>query len=91
MHRDIDDVGYVISSGEDAQETMIDRENTVTLRKAMALLSPEKKEVIVLSKLKELKYKEVGEILGCTEGNARIKVHRAINDLKGIFLTLEKR
>ena len=28
--------------------------------------------------------------VGCTEGNARIKVHRAINELKTIFLTLEK-
>jgi RNA polymerase sigma-70 factor (ECF subfamily) len=91
MHRDINDVGYAISSGEDIQGTMIESENTIILRKAMALLPPEKKEVIVLSKLKELKYKEVGEILGCTEGNARIKVHRAINDLKGIFLTLGKR
>jgi RNA polymerase sigma factor (sigma-70 family) len=56
----------------------------------MNLLNPEKKELLVLSKFKELKYKEVGEIIGCTEGNARIKVHRALNDLKNIFLTLEK-
>ena len=39
----------------------------------------------------ELKYKEIGEIVGCTEGNARIKVHRALNELKTIFRTLENR
>jgi RNA polymerase sigma-70 factor (ECF subfamily) len=45
----------------------------------------------MLSKFKELKYKEVGEIIGCSEGAARTKVHRALNDLKANFLTLEKR
>lgn len=91
IHRDINDVGYAISGGDDIQGTIIERENTTTLKKAMALLPPEKKELIVLSKFKELKYREVGEIIGCTEGNARLKVHRAMNDLKGIFLTLENR
>jgi len=91
MHRDIDEVGYSISGGDDVQGAIIEREDTIILKRAIALLPPEKKELIVLSKFKELKYREVGEIIGCTEGNARLKVHRALNDLKGIFLTLEKR
>ena len=48
------------------------------------------KAFITLSKIKELRYKEVGEIIGCTEGAARTKVHRALNDLKQIYLTIEK-
>lgn len=91
MHKDIDDVGYSLNASDDIDGTIIKNENVVTLKKAINLLSPEKKEFIILSKFKELKYKEVGEIMGCTEGNARIKVHRALNDLKGIFLTLENR
>ena len=65
--------------------------NALDLNKAINLLPTEKKEFIVLSKLKELKYKEVAEIMGCTEGTARTKVHRAINDLREIFLTLQNR
>ncbi|MFY0604688.1 MAG: RNA polymerase sigma factor [Flavobacteriaceae bacterium] len=91
MHRNVDEVAYSISTVEDVQGEIIQRENTMILKKALALLPPEKKELIVLSKFKELKYREVGEIIGCTEGNARLKVHRALNDLKDIFLTLEKR
>lgn len=91
MHRDIDEVGYSIGGGDDVQGAIIEQENMINLKRAMALLPPEKKELIVLSKFKELKYREVGEIIGCTEGNARLKVHRALNDLKGVFLTLEKR
>lgn len=91
IHKDIETAGYGISSGDDVQESMISIENSKTLKVALNMLSPEKKELIVLSKFKELKYREVGEIVGCTEGNARLKVHRALNDLKGIFLTLEKK
>ena len=88
QHKDIDEVGYGLSATDDIQGTIVKKENIVTLRKALELLSPEKKELIVLSKFKELKYKEIGEIVGCTEGNARIKVHRALNELKTIFRTI---
>lgn len=91
MHKDIDDVGYRLSATDDIQGTIVQKENIMTLRKAVNLLSPEKKELIVLSKFKELKYKEIGEIVGCSEGNARIKVHRALNELKTIFRTIENR
>ncbi|MEQ6123397.1 RNA polymerase sigma factor [Pseudotenacibaculum sp. MALMAid0570] len=91
VHKDIDDIGYSLNGHDDVGEAIIKNENTINLKKAINLLSPEKKEFIILSKFKELKYKEVGEIMGCTEGNARIKVHRALNELKDIFLTLEKR
>jgi RNA polymerase sigma-70 factor (ECF subfamily) len=91
IHRDIDEVGYGLNAADDVQGTIVKRENLVTLRNALELLPTAKKELIVLSKLKELKYKEIGEIVGCTEGNARIKVHRAMNELKTIFQTLENR
>jgi len=91
MHKDIEEVGYGLNTSDDIQGTMVKQENLITLKNALERLSAEKKELIVLSKLKELKYKEIGEIVGCTEGNARIKVHRAMNELKTIFQTLENR
>lgn len=90
QHKDIEEVSYAISNEVIIDDEIEGVENSSTLKRALNLLSPEKKEVLVLSKFKELKYKQVGEIVGCSEGNARIKVHRAINELKNIFLTLEK-
>ena len=90
-YKDIDDVGYLLKAKDDIDGTIIKQENSILLKKAINLLPTEKKEFIVLSKLKELKYKEVAEIMGCTEGTARTKVHRAINDLREIFLTLQNR
>ena len=91
QHKDIDEVGYVLNNSDDIQHEIELSENKITLHKAMKQLSTEKREVLTLSKFKELKYKEVGEIIGCTEGAARTKVHRALYELKEIYLTLEKR
>ncbi|MFY7670092.1 RNA polymerase sigma factor [Tenacibaculum sp. MEBiC06402] len=87
---DLDEVNNAFIVGN--VESDIEKNEKVSLLKeAMNQLPTKKKELIVLSKLKELKYKELGEIVGCSEGNARTRVHRALLDLKQIYLTLEKR
>ncbi|WP_420552594.1 RNA polymerase sigma factor [Tenacibaculum aiptasiae] len=91
QHHDIDEVGYNLNHSDDFQQKMEVLEKKTILKRAMEQLSSEKREVLTLSKFKELRYKEVGEIIGCTEGAARTKVHRALFELKEIYLTLEKR
>jgi RNA polymerase sigma-70 factor (ECF subfamily) len=44
----------------------------------------------VLSKYQGLKYKEISEIIGCTEGAVKTKVFRAIVALKHIYLKLDE-
>lgn len=90
FYDDIETVSYQLNSDKNIEAEINTAEEKLILKKAIDKLSPAKKELIVLSKLKELKYKEVGEIIGCTEGAARTKVHRALSDLKQIYLTLEK-
>lgn len=76
---------------EDIHQQIVQNENLSTLHIALRQLSIEKREFLILSKLKELKYKEIGEVMGCTEGSARTKVHRALQELSQIFLQLEQR
>ena len=57
---------------------------------AMEKLSEEKREVLLLSKYQERKYKEIGEILGCSEGAVKVKVFRALEELRVIYRQLEK-
>lgn len=64
-------------------------EDTRILNRAMAKLSQNEREVLVLSKYRELKFREIGEILGCSEGAAKVRVHRALKELKRTFLELE--
>ena len=63
--------------------------NTILVKRALSLLPYEKREILLLSKYRELKFSEIAQILGCTEGAAKVRVHRAIKDLRTIFLQLE--
>ena len=58
------------------------------IRKIYPLI--ERKEVLILSRFQNLKYREIAELLGCSIGTVKAQVHRAIKDLKRIFLTLSK-
>jgi RNA polymerase sigma factor (sigma-70 family) len=73
------------------RDTQPDRDDeTRLLQAAIAKLPPDKQEILMLSKFQELKYKEIGEILGCSEGAVKVKVFRALQDLKTIYQQVEK-
>ncbi len=88
---DLEKITYKIDSINNFEEKFATKEDVTTLKIAMQKLTFEEREILTLSKLKELKYSEIGEIIGCSEGSARIRAHRALNKLKIIFFKLEKR
>ncbi|MGX1928710.1 RNA polymerase sigma factor [Flagellimonas sp. 2504JD4-2] len=63
--------------------------NKAALKQALSMLPGEKRELLVLSKYRELKFSEIAQIIGCSEGAAKVRVHRALKDLRTIFLQLE--
>jgi RNA polymerase sigma-70 factor (ECF subfamily) len=66
-----------------------DEERTI-LSMAMDRLPEDKREILLLSKFQDKKYKEIGEILGCSEGAVKVKVFRALQELKEVYYQLEK-
>ena len=60
------------------------------LSMAMDRLPVDKREILLLSKFQDKKYKEIGEILGCSEGAVKVKVFRALQELKEVYRKLEK-
>ncbi len=82
---------YRLQEEDQAQELTDSEERLKHLRMAMMHLAPEKREVLVLSKFRELKFQEIAEILGCTEGAAKVKAHRALKELRTLFFQLETR
>jgi RNA polymerase sigma factor (sigma-70 family) len=59
------------------------------LRRAMLKLPVDKREVIVLSRFHGLSYAEVGDILGCAVGAVKVRVFRAMQQLRRIVGELE--
>lgn len=60
------------------------RDATTALRSALLDLPEEDRAVILLSRLEGLRYREIAQILGTTEGAVKVRAHRAL-------LTLRKR
>lgn len=59
------------------------------LKIAISQLSAEQREPLILSRYHELKYKEVAKILNCSEGNVKVRIFRAITNLKKICAKME--
>lgn len=56
---------------------------------AMQALSTEHREVLVLCRYHGLSFAEIGDILGCTAGAARVRAHRALTALRANYLALD--
>jgi RNA polymerase sigma-70 factor (ECF subfamily) len=59
------------------------------VRDALSLLPPKKREVLVLSRLQGLKYREIAEICGISEDAVKARAHRALRELREIYTNLE--
>ena len=69
-------------------ERLRKRQEIALLRRALDALPAEKREVLVLSRYQNLKYHEIGEILGCEVGAVKLRVYRAVRALGQIFAEL---
>lgn len=67
-----------------------ENEEILKLRAALKNLDEEKREIIVMSKLEGLNYKEIGDVLNCSEGAVKVRVFRALKGLREQYFQLEK-
>jgi RNA polymerase sigma-70 factor (ECF subfamily) len=67
------------------EERLRRRQDIALLQRALSALPADKREVLVLSRYQNLKYHEIGEILGCEVGAVKLRVYRAVRALGQIF------
>ena len=73
-----------------ASHQLQQREDSEKLRQALFLLPQDKREVLILSRYEEMKYEEIAELLGCEIGTVKTRVHRALKELRDIFMKLAR-
>lgn len=88
---DLSSVEYRLTDEEDLTTKMDQKDTINQLNLALQKLAVDKREILVLSKYKRLKFSEIGEIIGCSEGAAKVKAHRALSELRTVFLQMELR
>lgn len=69
----------------DSEGRLLAAETRTRLREAIARLPPAQRDVIVLRDINGLNAAEVCEILGVTEGNQRVLLHRARSKVRSVL------
>jgi len=64
------------------------QEEVTLLECAMFKLPAEKREVLLLSRYQEMKYEHIADVMGCEVNTVKVRVHRALKELREIFLKL---
>jgi len=74
-----------------ADENAASVDDRALLRNALDRLDPADREILLLSRIKELSFAEVAEVLECSAGAARVRAHRALGELRDHFLKLQRK
>jgi RNA polymerase sigma factor (sigma-70 family) len=77
------------SAGPEAEA--VNDSEAARLQRALLLLRDDKRELIVLARYREMKYEAIAELLGVDVATIKVRVHRALKELRDIFLNLESR
>lgn len=70
------------------EEVFIHKEDTMFLQEALQRLSEDKREVLVLSHFHDLRYEDIAKILQCEIGTVKVRVYRALKELRKNFCEL---
>lgn len=72
-----------------AEEQRIKQEQLDLLQMALSRLTPEKREVLVLSKYQGMRYQDIAEIMDITESAVKVRIFRALKELKAQYEKLD--
>jgi RNA polymerase sigma-70 factor (ECF subfamily) len=73
-----------------AEAFELDRQ-AARLRRALLLLREDQRELIVLARYRGMKYEAIADLLGVEVGTVKTRMHRAVNELRKIFLGLTEK
>lgn len=87
LHSDFTDLSQLEGQMLDGQMQAEERERNEALYEVMDQLSPERKELLVLSKFQGMKYEEISEITGMSVAAIKVNIHRAVKQLRTLYFT----
>ena len=81
----VDDHADRIPGGVDTADQIDKKEQKIELHRAMSKLSDDQREILTMSRFQDLKHQEIAQIMNITEGAVKVRVHRAMCELKSIY------
>lgn len=89
-HYDVGEYADKIGGGTLADGPLESKQTRAELHGAMDNLSSDYREVLIMSRFQELKYQEIAQILQITEGAVKVRAHRAMQELKDVYLKMKR-
>lgn len=78
----------LLSPQNGPHHSLEEAEQSVLLQKALLQLPDDKREILILARFQQMKYSEIARLLGVEEGAVKVRVHRAIVELRDIVLNM---
>lgn len=90
QHADIpgDEISEIRSPEPMPEELVVQKQDTAFLREALARMPEDKREILVLSRFQGLRYDDIAQILRCEIGTVKVRVYRALKELREKFCEL---
>ena len=83
--QDLDTVERTAAHGRAAHAQRAAHDQTQGLHEALNLLPAAQREILVLHRFQGFDYQEIGQLLGCSAGAARVKACRALEALRKVY------
>jgi RNA polymerase sigma-70 factor (ECF subfamily) len=71
-------------------DSLQQQQETALLHQALMQLPAEKRELLVLSRFQDLDHREIADLLGCEVGAVKVRIYRALRQLREILRQLEE-
>ena len=85
-----EDLPEAISDDPSALDSAETKEQICLLRQALLRLPVDRREVLILSRFEFRRYEEIAQLLGCSVGAVKVRVHRAMNQLRETYRQMLK-
>lgn len=87
--RSLDDLHDEPVDWNTAERNTLKEERVKLLEKALFRLRDDYRELLILSRYQGLKYGEIADIAGCSPEAVKLRIHRAMKELRALYMELE--
>ena len=76
------EIGGIVSDEDAPERSVLKDEQNEIVQGAINWLPPKQREVVTLYYMQHLKYREIAEVLNCSEGTVASRLNQALKNLK---------
>lgn len=87
----LEDAAEPADAAAGAAEQFERHRDSAAVRRALMLLRDDQRELIVLARYRGMKYDAIADLLGIEVGAVKVRMHRAVKELRDIFLRLSEK